>query len=154
MRVLRRTSRWGPFKMEFTPMIDVVFLLLVFFLCTLKFKTLEGKLATYLPKDRGPQRHWELPVPREDIRLKLSARGGQCVCAVMGRPVGALPEDRGRIYEHIRRLRRAMPESPAIIDADPAVAHGHVVTLVDECIRARIDEITFAAALPALARKG
>ena len=36
-----------------TPMIDVTFLLLIFFMCTLKFKTLEGKLAAYLPKDVG-----------------------------------------------------------------------------------------------------
>ena len=40
-------------QLEMTSMIDVVFLLLIFFLCTLKFKTLEGKLAAYLPKDVG-----------------------------------------------------------------------------------------------------
>ena len=40
-------------EMQMTPMIDVVFLLLIFFLCTLKFKLLEGKLAAYLPKDLG-----------------------------------------------------------------------------------------------------
>ena len=40
-------------KMEMTPMIDVTFLLLIFFLCTIKFKLLEGKLAAYLPKDVG-----------------------------------------------------------------------------------------------------
>jgi hypothetical protein len=39
--------------MEMTPMIDVTFLLLIFFMCTLKFKNLEGKLAAYLPKDLG-----------------------------------------------------------------------------------------------------
>ena len=40
-------------KLEMTPMIDVTFLLLIFFMCTIKFKTLEGKLAAYLPKDVG-----------------------------------------------------------------------------------------------------
>lgn len=40
-------------KMEMTPMIDVTFLLLIFFLCSIKFKILEGKLQTYLPKDVG-----------------------------------------------------------------------------------------------------
>ena len=40
-------------KMELTPMIDVTFLLLIFFLCSIKFKILEGKLQTYLPKDVG-----------------------------------------------------------------------------------------------------
>ena len=48
-----------------TPMIDVTFLLLIFFMCTLKFKILEGKLGAYLPKDVGvqttearPSRRW------------------------------------------------------------------------------------------------
>ena len=40
-------------ELEMTPMIDVTFLLLIFFMCTLKFKVLEGKLGPYLPKDVG-----------------------------------------------------------------------------------------------------
>ena len=40
-------------KLEMTPMIDVTFLLLIFFLATLRFKTLEGRLDAYLPPD-GP----------------------------------------------------------------------------------------------------
>ncbi len=39
--------------LEMTPMIDVTFQLLIFFMCTIKFKVLEGKLAAYLPKDVG-----------------------------------------------------------------------------------------------------
>lgn len=37
---------------DMTPMIDVVFLLIIFFLC-IDFKVLEAKLPAYLPKDRG-----------------------------------------------------------------------------------------------------
>ncbi|HTF89044.1 MAG TPA: biopolymer transporter ExbD [Planctomycetota bacterium] len=40
-------------KQDMTPMIDVVFQLMIFFMCTIKFKVLEGKLAAYLPKDVG-----------------------------------------------------------------------------------------------------
>ena len=36
-----------------TPMIDIVFLLLIFFMLSSKFRTIEGKLKAYLPKDRG-----------------------------------------------------------------------------------------------------
>lgn len=42
-------------KADLTPMIDVTFLILIFFLCTLRFKTLEGQLGAYLPKDVGVQ---------------------------------------------------------------------------------------------------
>ena len=40
-------------KLVMTPMIDVTFLLLIFFMCTIKFKTLEGKLSAFLPPDVG-----------------------------------------------------------------------------------------------------
>jgi biopolymer transport protein ExbD len=40
-------------RLEMTPMIDVTFLLLIFFLCTIRFRSLEGKLAAYLPKGDG-----------------------------------------------------------------------------------------------------
>lgn len=39
-------------KADTTPMIDVVFLLIVFFVCV-DFRVLEAKLPAYLPRDRG-----------------------------------------------------------------------------------------------------
>ena len=41
------------FALNLTPMIDVVFQLIIFFMCAMKFKTLEKKIEAYLPKDRG-----------------------------------------------------------------------------------------------------
>jgi len=154
VRLLKRL-RLGEIRMEFTPMIDVVFLLLIFFMCTLQFKTLEGILGTYLPTDRGLAPPFENLPPVEKIRLKLSLRGDQCICMVNGRAIGALPEARSRVFERIRSIHRALPESPAEIDPDPAVPHRYVVNLIDECIRADVKEIMFTAALPALrVRKG
>ena len=40
-------------KQDMTPMIYVVFQLMIFFMSTIKFKTMEGKLSAYLPKDVG-----------------------------------------------------------------------------------------------------
>lgn len=39
-------------RTDMTPMIDAVFLLIVFFLC-IDFRTLEARLPAHLPKDRG-----------------------------------------------------------------------------------------------------
>ena len=47
-------------KTNMTPMIDVVFLLIIFFLC-IDFKVLEAKLPAYLPKDKGSQTTPEEP---------------------------------------------------------------------------------------------
>ena len=63
-------------KLEMTPMIDVTFLLLVFFLCTLRFKSLEGKLGAYLPKELGlvEDESFSPPIP-VDVRLSVVAPG-------------------------------------------------------------------------------
>lgn len=41
-------------KPDMTPMIDCVFLMIIFFIC-IDFKVLEAKLPAYLPKDKGSQ---------------------------------------------------------------------------------------------------
>ena len=40
-------------QLNMTPMIDVVFQLLIFFMLTMQFKEIEGKLLSQLPKDKG-----------------------------------------------------------------------------------------------------
>ena len=59
--------------MDMTPMIDVVFLLIIFFLC-IDFKILEAKLPAYLPKDKGSQ---DTQVePQEQLRIKIVCEKG------------------------------------------------------------------------------
>ena len=64
-------------EMEMTPMIDVVFLLLIFFLLTIKFKILEGKLAAYLPKDVGVNSSQAEPKEKVEITIHVKEKGGQ-----------------------------------------------------------------------------
>ncbi|MFQ5506626.1 MAG: ExbD/TolR family protein, partial [Planctomycetota bacterium] len=61
-------------SMDLTPMIDVVFLLVIFFLC-LEFKSLEGRLAANLPKDIGPNPTPAEPIEMLDIRISTIDRG-------------------------------------------------------------------------------
>ena len=49
-------------------MIDVTFLLLVFFLCTLRFQPSQGKLNAYLPKDAGEA----YPQPEPELRVRVA----------------------------------------------------------------------------------
>ena len=54
-------------KLQLTPMIDISFLIIIFFMC-LPFKTLEGKLQAFLPTDKGIQ-----PIPQDPINeIKVS----------------------------------------------------------------------------------
>lgn len=58
-------------RMDMTPMIDVTFLLLIFFLCTLNLKPLEGILLSHLPKDVGPSSSSVTKDPVEPTRIML-----------------------------------------------------------------------------------
>ena len=64
-------------ELQMTPMIDVTFLLLIFFMCTLKFKVLEGKLGAYLPKDVGVNTSEAEPKEKVDIRLDVITAGNK-----------------------------------------------------------------------------
>ena len=71
-------------EMDMTPMIDVVFLLIIFFLC-IDFKVLEAKLPAYLPKDKGSQP--EEVEPQEQLRIKI-------VCEQRGTETRRNPESK------------------------------------------------------------
>mgnify|MGYP003630315869 CR=1 FL=1 len=62
-------------RMEMTPMIDVTFLLLIFFMCTLKFKVLEGKLSSFLPKDVGVSNQTSMPVEKVEVIVRVVTPG-------------------------------------------------------------------------------
>ena len=97
--------------MEMTPMIDVTFLLLIFFLCTIKFKTLEGKLSAYLPEGRGRE-HQPRAEPKEKVEIRDARwckRGRASATPTTPRSRGA---GKGR-YEYIGREQAYVPRRPA-----------------------------------------
>jgi len=60
-------------KLELTPLIDVAFLIIIFFMC-LPFKTLDGKLQAFLPTDKGIQPIEQDPVEEFMISVHILAR--------------------------------------------------------------------------------
>ena len=55
-------------KADMTPMIDVVFLMIIFFIC-IEFKVLESKLDAFLPTDKGSQN--TVVEPQEQLSIKI-----------------------------------------------------------------------------------
>ncbi len=60
---------------DMTPMIDVVFQLLIFFMLTMQFKEIEGKLLSQLPKDKGLAPSHVLQPELQEVRIVLCAGG-------------------------------------------------------------------------------
>ena len=57
-----------------TPMIDIVFQLIIFFMLTLKFKEIDRRIDSALPKDRGMAATSDFPEEFEKIKIKVFRR--------------------------------------------------------------------------------
>ena len=58
-----------------TPMIDVIFQLLIYFILTMKIKSVEGKLLSRLPKDKGLASSAVSNPELEEVRIYICAGG-------------------------------------------------------------------------------
>ena len=79
MKLPVRSNR-SRFDSTMTPMIDVVFLLLIFFVCTVSFQTLEGMLPTRLstPQAAGVEPLVDPQLDElEPVIVKVMEAGGQ-----------------------------------------------------------------------------
>jgi hypothetical protein len=137
-----------------TPMIDVVFQLLVFFLVSMKFKTLDMKIEAELPKTVGIDTH---PIIREVEPVKLTARldrpaDGVARLRLDGRVLGSTSdpaawERLGTIVRGVRERHVANGGDPALVEAEvdavPTVPTGLVVRTVDAFVAADIEHVRF-----------
>lgn len=74
-RKLRRRAEDNDVPMDMTPMIDCIFLLLIFFILTTKFTPDEKAIASLMPTDKGQaQASSPSPVPKEQINIKIYPR--------------------------------------------------------------------------------
>ncbi len=165
-------------EMEMTPMIDVVFLLLIFFMCTLKFKTLEGKLSAYLPKDVGVNTSEAEPIEKVEILVRVKNAGTKYKPSKSKSKTREIygPGDTGRYVwgddrvleytvatfrtqdlEKLRtRLSKIFKERmelgeekvPSTIDARPGTVYEDVVDVLDQVIFSGFTDITFVGAYP------
>ena len=81
-------------KPDMTPMIDVVFLMIIFFIC-IEFKVLESKLAAYLPKDKGSQNTVVEPQEQLSVKIYVQSEGNKDYGDV---PAGAVNPGTGRPF--------------------------------------------------------
>ena len=149
-------------RLDMTPMIDVTFLLLVFFMCTLQFKTLEGKLSAFLPKDVGPQSTPSPEDPIEHIEVFLEVLDPGTRRFGVGIAPGRyhFGEDRRLEYrvgprrgydlDFLRRrlveLRRSNPERQAMIAPLEGVVHEEVVEVLDVMLDVGLTEVRIQGA--------
>jgi biopolymer transport protein ExbD len=128
-------------EMQMTPMIDVTFLLLIFFLCSIKFKLLDGKMQTYLPRDLGVNTTpIEVDLEKIEVQMEISKQHALGFrMAVNGQEMKNLQE----LYRRLRGLHQQAPDLKCTIYPGRKIQYGHVVKVVNECLRADMTQITF-----------
>ena len=141
-------------KMDMTPMIDVTFQLLIFFIITMKFKTLEKKLNSYLPTDFGTNKSPQI-VDELFITVKVAQKTAQqdprpirerdAFYYVETEEIKGTSEEAifASIFRKIDTFRKTNKEAKGKIHAMKGVPHYRVVTVLDMFHRAGFETITF-----------
>jgi biopolymer transport protein ExbD len=126
-------------KIEMTPMIDVVFQLLIFFMCATKFKTMEGRVDAFLPKDTGnaPGRQTDF----NSILVKIDKEGGLTVN-------GTECADHRAFYDQLMRLKAIIADPKVILSPHLEVQHKFVMSALDVCRKSGLAEVAFRAPKP------
>jgi len=140
------------FVMDMTPMIDCTFNLLIFFLCNINFKLLEGKIPAYLPKDVGVN---ATPIDTQLEKIEIHIYRGktaidkttdwtwdekQIEIRVQGKKMAGLKE----FHDTIKKVHDANKEAKATFYPGPGTLYIDAVKVINECLRAKFTDITFA----------
>jgi len=142
----------NPLPINVVPMVDIIFCLCVFFMCSLHFKQLEGKFDTWLPKGKGTGgvSTGDTPLPQE-IRVALQwDEQTELTQRMLG--TRKVPNDDElqqlikSAYDDFVKLNR--PDIPVTIDAEARVPMDDVIRVVNICKRNKIDNIEFALGAP------
>jgi biopolymer transport protein ExbD len=129
-------------ELKMTPMIDVIFLLLVFFVCTANFTPLEGILPTNMSLSGNSVVEIVLPKPENlDVARILLTFDGSPHWQVEGNQCHSLRD----VREILQKLREIRQDIPVIIDSNENVPMEHVIDVYDVCRIAGLSRIQFAA---------
>ncbi|HET8815906.1 MAG TPA: biopolymer transporter ExbD [Pseudidiomarina sp.] len=116
---------------DMTPMLDIVFIMLIFFIVTTSFVK-EAGIDVNKPEASQAQKK-----PSANIFIAIRANGEVWMDKRM--------VDVERVGANIERLLAEQPTDIVVIQADKEAKHGVVVEVMDQIKEAGIDKISIAA---------
>ena len=133
MRFGRRLQE-EPDAVPLTPLIDIVFLTLIFFMVTTMYNTLESEVAITLPT---------AATASQDIRTQgeifINVRADGSI--VVNERKMELPE----LQQVLNRVAEYFPGGAVIIRGDHSANLGRAIEVLDCCRKADIQNVAFAA---------
>ena len=149
MRLPDANSRQGrELEIKLTPMIDVVFLLLVLFIWNAQLQKVEYVLPSQLSVAAGNQEAKSMePLPEadfDDVVVRIRWLNEQPSWSINDNPVASLEQ----LQERLMIIREIKRDAPVILHPDKQVPLGHVIDVYDRSRSAGFDRIQFAASHP------
>jgi biopolymer transport protein ExbD len=135
---IKTTSSQIGLAVRMTPLIDVIFLLLIFFILTIRLEKPEGVLENILPESDSQgitekQKDWEII----KLRIKLIQEGQQLKIYLQERVVYS--------YEGLLSFLNMLPqEIMIVIEPEPKVPYKYVIGVYNTCLKAKQSNIVFS----------
>ena len=144
-------SSENPVPINVTAMVDIIFCLCIFFMCSFHFRQLEGKMESWLPKDRGVNAQPVQKVELEEIRifLKFIANAPDASQAVKRQVGPRVINNDDELRATVKSLaadfaKSGLAEVPVIIDSEPQVPWKEVVNVMRICREEKLSKLQFA----------
>lgn len=123
--------------MQLAPMIDVVFLLLIFFIVSWNFARFEAEVDIAVPSAETAENTARTP---GEIIINVN-KDGQI-------KVNGQVMTKEALQARLDKVSAIFPNQPVILRGDKEVAFDHVMTVLDTCQKAGIWNVAFAAEKP------
>jgi len=133
----------GDFDSAMTPMIDVVFLLLVFFVATASFQTVEYLLPSSVSTQAAGGSAAAAQPEEADfemVEVLLAMQSGRPTWKINDVPLAGLDELSAKLTE----MQQINPDADVIINPRPDVPLEHVIDVYDRARRVGFAKIKFA----------
>ena len=137
-RPTKSNHRQNRFSITMTPLIDIIFLLMIFFLLTINFQKPEGVLNNMLPQ-MGSQDNSNATKDWETVRLKIRMikENNQMKIYLQERVVFT--------YSDLLYYLNQLPHDILIIiEPDDKVPYKHVIGVYNVCLKSKKEDIVFS----------
>lgn len=128
-----------PLEITLTPMIDVVFLLLIFFMVTTTFNQ-QSEIKINLPEAKGR----DAKTNEKQIILTINAEGIYFISGDEGLPHQLINQKKETLRRALVKAAGNTRKIPFILSADGKTPHQSVVTALDIASQLGFTQITFA----------
>jgi len=139
MRLTKQKRVQEELEIDMAPMIDIVFLLLIFFMCTSSFKAPEQEIASGLPIAKVSTK-----VTADDFEPILIAVGTLDTGGIRITVNGFTCSNYSQLEKRLRQLRE-IHDSPVTIDSIGQVSWDTMIKTFDAGKRADFSRVAFAA---------